>query len=83
MEDRIKKLEKTVKYLERELEIVYRDHNNALLILNKNIKKNTIKLATYEIDLRNFKNATNRQSTAQGNYKKTKKRYKKHIKKNK
>ena len=50
MEDRIKELEKTVKFLEKELEIVYKDHNKALLILNENIKSNTIKIATFEIE---------------------------------
>ncbi len=71
MEDRIKELEKTVKFLEKELEIVYKDHNKALLILNENIKSNTIKIATFEIEQRNLKNATKRQSRAQGKHKKT------------
>ena len=77
MEERVAELEKTVKYLEKELEIVYKEHNKALLKLNENIKKNTIKIATYEMELRNLKNATNMQSKAQGNYKKNKKTHKK------
>ena len=83
MEERVTELEKTVKYLEKELEIVYKEHNKALLKLNENIKKNTIKIATYEMELRNLKNATNMQSKAQGNYKKNKKNKKTHKKKNK
>ena len=71
MEEKLKELENTVNYLEKELEIVYRDHNKALLILNENIKSNTIKIATFEIELRNLKNATKRQSRAQGKHKKT------------
>ncbi len=80
MEERVAELEKTVKYLENELEIVYKEQNKALLQLNENIKKNTIKIATYEVELRNLNRVTNRQSIAQGLNRHKKKTYKKNKK---